>query len=267
MSSKPWFAWFPADYRAKTAHLTFEQDGAYRRLLDAYYERRAPLPADPNALYRLVSAQNDKERAAVDVIAAEFFSNGDGKLRHLRCDEQIAKEEALHQAWSEAGRKGGLSQAQGRLKPGSRVGSTIPSPHSTLDLQSNLNPKGPPDFKELLELPVVGSRKRAQGSRLSETDLPRTWKDWCEAHREDLDAGEVFSRFFDYWVAVPGQKGSKADWFATWRNWCRRESQQTIPQKSAVTIPCKICGRESMDWWLGNRYCQEHIQEARTHAY
>lgn len=116
MSSKPWFAWFPADYRAKTAHLTFEQDSAYRRLIDAYYERRGPLPCDRQALHRLASAQDDRERAAVDYVAAEFFTNGDGTLRHARCDEQLAKEAELHKAWSDAGRKGGLSQAKGRLK-------------------------------------------------------------------------------------------------------------------------------------------------------
>ena len=149
MSSKPWFAWFPTDYRAKTAHLTFEQDGAYRRLLDAYYERRAPLPADRAALHRLASAQDDRERAAVDAVAAEFFTNSDGKLNHARCDEQIAKEAALHKAWSEAGRKGGLSQAQGRRGIGLKPGSSIPSPHSQSDLQSNPNPKVKPSLSGL----------------------------------------------------------------------------------------------------------------------
>jgi uncharacterized protein YdaU (DUF1376 family) len=138
MSAKPWFAWFPADYRAKTAHLTFEQDGAYRRLLDAYYERRGPLPADRNALYRMAGAQDDRERTAVDVVATEFFTNGDGKLKHARCDEQIAREQALHQAWSEAGRKGGLKQAQSRLKRSRKGGSTIPDSDSHSDL--NLKP-------------------------------------------------------------------------------------------------------------------------------
>jgi hypothetical protein len=33
----------------------------------------------------------------------------------------------------------------------------------------------------------------------------------------------VAERFRDYWLAVPGARGRKADWGATWRNWCRRE--------------------------------------------
>ncbi|MBO1329261.1 DUF1376 domain-containing protein [Acetobacter suratthaniensis] len=38
-----------------------------------------------------------------------------------------------------------------------------------------------------------------------------------------LDAQGVAERFRDYWLAVPGTRGRKADWGATWRNWCRRE--------------------------------------------
>jgi len=135
VSSKPWFAWFPADYRAKTAHLTFEQDGAYRRMLDAYYERRGPLPAQLEALYRLCSAQSDSERKAVETVVDQFFNDINGKLHHSRCDEQILKENDLHNKWVAAGRKGGLRQAQGRLKPGSSISTSYS--HSSLDLPPN----------------------------------------------------------------------------------------------------------------------------------
>jgi uncharacterized phage protein (TIGR02220 family) len=153
VSAKPWFAWFPADYRAKTAHLTFEQDGAYRRLLDAYYERRGPLPANPEALYRLTSAQSPKERSAIDAVAAEFFTNGDGTLCHNRCDEQIAKEQALHQAWSEAGRKGGLRQAQARLKHPIPIPTPIltPNPNPTPTKPTSKALSGKPDALAILQ--------------------------------------------------------------------------------------------------------------------
>lgn len=34
--------------------------------------------------------------------------------------------------------------------------------------------------------------------------------------------------FADYWHAVPGAKGRKADWQGTWRNWIRR-SDGAVP--------------------------------------
>lgn len=126
MSSRPWYAWFPADYRAKTSHLTFEQDSAYRRMIDAYYERRAPLPAEPAALYRLCGAQSDGERAAINVVSKEFFTNGDGLLRHARCDEQITKEGKLIDEWRKAGKRG-ADKRWGKDRVGHRVAHQNPN--------------------------------------------------------------------------------------------------------------------------------------------
>lgn len=165
MSSKPWYAWFPADYRAKTSHLTFEQDSAYRRLLDAYYERRGPLPCEPQALYRMVGAQSEDERAAVSAVAGEFFENGNDQLRHRRCDEQIERESRLHQAWSEGGRKGGLSQAQGRLKLGSSI------PHSHSHSHSDLSSKKPRS----------NSTPRSEAPTVPEWVPKEQWNAWIEA--------------------------------------------------------------------------------------
>lgn len=53
-----------------------------------------------------------------------------------------------------------------------------------------------------------------------------------EAIAQGLDPERVADRFRDYWVAVPGAKGVKADWAATWRNWCRRDVEQLPATKS-----------------------------------
>lgn len=120
MSTKPWIAWYMADYRSKTLHLSFCEDAAYRRLLEAYYSAGGPIPSDDLSLYRLTSAQDDDERDAVRKVTGEFFTENGGKLHHARCDEELAKAMEAHERWVEQGRKGGLSSAQARLKPGSR---------------------------------------------------------------------------------------------------------------------------------------------------
>ena len=172
MSSKPWYAWFPSDYRAKTAHLNFVQDSAYRRLLDAYYDRRLPLPIESAALYRLASAQSKAERNAVDFVVKEFFTNGDGQLRHSRCDEQLAKEQALHEAWVEAGRRGGLSQAQARLNhPNPTLNprpTPTPTPTPTSKTRSKtLSPIGDGAWEEFWKNCIRKTAKR---------DALRAWK-------------------------------------------------------------------------------------------
>jgi hypothetical protein len=81
---------------------------------------------------------------------------------------------------------------------------------------------------------VVNSSSVA--SRLSpDWKLPVEFEDWAATNfpawgrRRIVEVGEGFR---DYWIGVPGQKGSKCDWFATWRNWCRRERTEAKYSKS-----------------------------------
>lgn len=116
MSSQPWIAWYPADYRAKTSHLTFEQSEAYRRLLEAYYESRGKLKNDRPSLYRICRAMTDSEKAAVDAAADEFFIANNGSLHHQRADAELGIREQQHKRLSDAGYRGGLIAGKGRPK-------------------------------------------------------------------------------------------------------------------------------------------------------
>lgn len=82
------------DYKRDAAHLTLLQEGAYRRLLDAYYAREQPIPADPEELvYQLAGAHSTIEKKAVDFVLAQFF-HADGVarvFRHKRCDKEIKR--------------------------------------------------------------------------------------------------------------------------------------------------------------------------------
>lgn len=78
------------DYLKDTAHLTIMEDGAYRRLLDLYYQREQPLPADKNQLYRLARASSSAEKKSINTILDEFFSLTPDGYRQARCDEEIS---------------------------------------------------------------------------------------------------------------------------------------------------------------------------------
>src|SRR5690349_965307 len=67
------------------------EDGAYRRMMDAYYSTEKPLPSDRRALYRLVKAQSRVEKVAVDTILKEFFEESQDGWRNKRCEEEITK--------------------------------------------------------------------------------------------------------------------------------------------------------------------------------
>lgn len=82
------------DYAAATSHLSWDEDCAYRRLLDQYYKREAPLPPDLKDVCRLARAATPAQRRAVETVLGEFFALlGDG-WHQKRCDEEIGQASA-----------------------------------------------------------------------------------------------------------------------------------------------------------------------------
>ena len=77
------------DYTAHTAHLEPLEDLAYRRMLDAYYLREAPLPADPAEVARLIRMRQNM--AEVEAVLREFFQLTEDGWRHARCDDEIER--------------------------------------------------------------------------------------------------------------------------------------------------------------------------------
>ena len=89
-----WYKHYVADYQQDTADLTLIEHGAYRALLDAYYQREGPLPSDPKLLYRITHAHSKAERAAVKRMVSAFFTSVDGHVLNVRADKEIVKYQA-----------------------------------------------------------------------------------------------------------------------------------------------------------------------------
>lgn len=85
------YAMHIGDYAAATAHLSDAEDLAYRRLLDAYYAREAPLPTDEAACCRLARATCATARRAVVTVLREFFQPSPDGWRQKRCDDEISR--------------------------------------------------------------------------------------------------------------------------------------------------------------------------------
>lgn len=90
-----------SDYIADTAHLTIEEDIAYRRLLDLYYTTEAPIPNDVSGIARRI--RMPKHTEIVASILMEFFALSDDDCWHkARCDAEIEK----FRWFAEAGKRG-----------------------------------------------------------------------------------------------------------------------------------------------------------------
>lgn len=94
-ATRTWYPHYIDDFNRKTGHLSLAERGAYRALIDAYWSRQGPLPADDKALCRLICAFPD-EWAEVRENVLAFFIQKDGKLFHKRIDEEIRRAKAMH---------------------------------------------------------------------------------------------------------------------------------------------------------------------------
>ena len=79
------------DYDGNTAHLSWAEDCAYRRLICLYYRTEKPIPADIKKVYRLVRATSKQERDAVQQVLNEFFEIRVDGWHNDRCDDEIAR--------------------------------------------------------------------------------------------------------------------------------------------------------------------------------
>lgn len=115
------------DYAKKTQHLTNEEDIAYRRALDMYYDTEQPLPITHGLATLARRLRVGIE--ALKVVVEEFFPEG----RNKHCDEVIANYYAFLERQKANGKKGGRPKHKD-LKPSGNplVSQNNPVPSQTL---------------------------------------------------------------------------------------------------------------------------------------
>ena len=85
------------------------------------------------------------------------------------------------------------------------------------------------DPKTETETETETETSKESGTRGSR--LPEGWEPSLDlvaqmrSEHPHVDLRAEHAKFTDYWRAIPGAKGRKADWPATWRNWIRRASE------------------------------------------
>lgn len=84
------FSFHIGDYASATRHLSWDEDCAYRRLLDTYYITEKPLPGEHKAVFRLAMARSKAQQAAVVQVLQEFFELTDDGWINRRADAEIA---------------------------------------------------------------------------------------------------------------------------------------------------------------------------------
>jgi uncharacterized protein YdaU (DUF1376 family) len=212
------------DYRAATAHLSNEEDLAYRRLLDMYYDTEKQIPLET----QWVAKRLRLDAKVVEAVLQDMFKLTETGWHHGRCETVIEQYHAMAEK----------NRANGRL--GGRKKNPVASDSKPI-AKATINDK-PITNNHSIEAPQL-KKERTKGSRLSaDWVLPKEWEDWAKQERPDLNLRSVGEQFRDYWSAKAGSGATKLDWQATWRNWVRNQRQERFnPADIAkVTVPSRM---------------------------
>lgn len=249
-----WYAWYPGDYASKTATLTLVEHGAYRVLLDHYYQMNGSMVANATLLLRACRAIDTVEQAAVHAMLARFFVERDGFYHHERADAELEKRALLREKRAQAGSKGGKqkvanatilpagcqtqlqSQSPKKEEP-EPTSEVVTSVSSNPEIQSPEEPllvcEDRKPLPAIIPDPKPISSKINRGERWpSDAIVPDDWiLEAAEYLRVNglpqIDLKLSADTFQDYWPAQPGANGLKLDWRATWRNWVRNDAKRT----------------------------------------
>jgi uncharacterized protein YdaU (DUF1376 family) len=241
------------DYASATRHLSWDEDLAYRRLIDAYYTREAPIPLDRRAVYRLVVASTPEQREAVDVILAEFFTETSDGWVNSRCEEEMAsaiekrekaRESAMasvrsreqkkaeldrlaaagaanEQANAQANAERSLNERSTNAQESTSERSENASGRLAPNPNPNPNPIGltivNPDLDHAPAKPDASPpAKQSRKRRLPDDFAPNeTGREYAEAKGVNFDAELV--GFLNFHTA---RGTAYVDWQAAWRTWC-----------------------------------------------
>lgn len=207
-----YFSFHITDYRAATAHLSNEEDLAYRRLIEMYYDTEQPIPADTQWVSKRLRVGSE----VIDTVLADMFELTEEGWRHARCDKEIAHYHQLAERNRANGKRGGRPKTKGENPDGSQSEPTGKPTNNHKPITNNQEP--------------LVKAKRA--TRLSpDFELPIEWVNWVADNKPEVNAYQTFEQFKDYWIAKAGADAAKLDWFSTWRNWVRRDTARKPVQQ------------------------------------
>lgn len=98
-----YFPFHIGDYRSGTMHLTNDEDLAYRRALDWYYDTEKPIPLETQWVARRLRV----ETKDLETVLQDFFVRTDEGWVHERCDQEIAQFQQMQAKNRANGAKGG----------------------------------------------------------------------------------------------------------------------------------------------------------------
>jgi uncharacterized protein YdaU (DUF1376 family) len=170
----PWFKFFITDWDNDAQTLTTTQDGAYFRLIRAYYRTRKPLPTDHTILRRMTGCLKSWETLAMSEMLERFFVRGHDCWIHIRVEQELNKQSKLRS-------KSDDSQTT--------VCRKVRMPEPVSNQQNDSTEVRRQKTEESKSTPIARA-PRSPGFDASLIDLPEwipkpSWAEWCQ-HRKQI---------------------------------------------------------------------------------
>jgi len=189
------------DYRAATAHLTNEEDLAYRRLLDMYYDTEQKIPTDTEWVARRIRM----DVTVVESVLVDMFQEEPDGWLHSRCEREIEAFKGKLETASKAGKASAAKRAAEKIN----VRSTTVQPTNNHKPRTN-------NHKPVNTAPVGVDQKvwedfvqlrKAKKAEITETALKGIQKEADKAGYSLQEALEA--------CCSRGWVGFKAEWVKT----------------------------------------------------
>lgn len=231
------------DYAAATAHLSWDEDLAYRRLICLYYHHEKPIPADVKVACRMVRAITSAQRKAVESVLQEFFTLLDDGWHQKRCDAELRRywdKQAKAKRSADARWSAQRAQSDGNANASADAMRTDMRTHSEGNAPSNQTPdpntkprgeSGGNATTEATDPPWLRKALTPDLSSLKSRRIPEDWEPdeltvrWVSEARPDLvpHLPGIVANFREYWQTRTGHHAESNDWGITFRRWIRNE--------------------------------------------
>ena len=217
------------DYRAATAHLSNEEDLAYRRLLDMYYDTEQKIPLDTQWVARRLRVGTQ----VVEAVLSDMFEKQEDGWFHARCEEVIKQ----YKEFAEAGKRGAAKRWGNKgVTPPNGEASSPPNPPPIATINQELITTN--DIKVAKATPDLGKPKSVPSAPIQEIvelyntilpELPQTivvnesrkraiaarWREVVTADKLDRQGGlDFFKWYFEMVKTSKFLTGKSKDWKA-----------------------------------------------------
>lgn len=192
-----WYPFYEGDYLRDTYHLSWDEDLAYRRLLDLCYRNDGRVTNNRTLLYRQLRIdENDAvKRAAVESVLKQFFKARGKSYQNQRVSKEVLKADQIHTARVKGGNERAKRAAELKLSSSPAVVSTSTSTTTTTKTPLPPTNVGVSSLKVLPVPPKNGLQSIVRWGQTIEVNMGRHTR---PLNLGDRTAGMSNDQFVDY---------------------------------------------------------------------